>query len=136
MLISELITSACIISIVRLAFIEKVGLAYDSSWTDIVPGMISTAELCVGIFAACIPTYVPLLRKVAEQRSLASRLIESKSRRTGGSSRTQTVKTGFSSTNHGTEMWSKAKEDRSWVSVGEDDDRLELGKHQGPSSFA
>ena len=39
---------------------ELILTSISSLGDDIESGLLSTAELCVGIFAACIPTYRPL----------------------------------------------------------------------------
>ncbi|KAI1139363.1 hypothetical protein F5Y05DRAFT_412463 [Hypoxylon sp. FL0543] len=56
--------SACLVSIIRLAFTIKVGSTADGSWDDIPAGLISVVELMVGILAASIPTYRPLYRHI------------------------------------------------------------------------
>ncbi|KAI0108737.1 hypothetical protein F4776DRAFT_643591 [Hypoxylon sp. NC0597] len=56
--------SACIISIIRLAFAIKVGSTDDGSWDDIPAGLLSIVELMVGFLAASIPTYRPLYRRI------------------------------------------------------------------------
>ncbi|KAI0838463.1 hypothetical protein F5Y06DRAFT_287197 [Hypoxylon sp. FL0890] len=56
--------SACIISIIRLAFTIKVGSTADGSWDDIPAGLLSVVELMFGILAASIPTYRPLYRRI------------------------------------------------------------------------
>ncbi|OTA80569.1 hypothetical protein M434DRAFT_37906 [Hypoxylon sp. CO27-5] len=56
--------SACIISIIRLAFTIKVGSTTDESWDDIPAGLLSIVELMFGFLAASIPTYRPLYRRI------------------------------------------------------------------------
>lgn len=56
--------SACIVSIIRLAFTLKVGATADASWEDIPAGLLSAVELMAGILAASIPTYRPLYRRI------------------------------------------------------------------------
>ncbi|MCJ1407200.1 hypothetical protein MMC19_001271 [Ptychographa xylographoides] len=55
---------ACIISIVRLFYVQSVGLSDDPSWDDINSGILSGIELFFGILAACIPTYQPLFNRL------------------------------------------------------------------------
>ncbi|KAJ0106743.1 hypothetical protein J7T55_001267 [Diaporthe amygdali] len=57
-------SSACIVSIVRLAYSEKVGTTADGSWDNIPAGLASAAELMVGFLAASMPTYRPLYRRL------------------------------------------------------------------------
>ncbi|KAI1860569.1 hypothetical protein JX265_009968 [Neoarthrinium moseri] len=66
--------SACVVSLIRLAFTLKVGTTADGSW-DIVPaGLLSVAELMSAILAACIPTYRPLFRKLVEGSTVGKKI--------------------------------------------------------------
>ncbi|KAI1477934.1 hypothetical protein K445DRAFT_307757 [Daldinia sp. EC12] len=56
-------SSACIVSIIRLAYSLVVSSTADVSWDNVPPGFVSAAELLVGILAASIPTYGPLFRR-------------------------------------------------------------------------
>ncbi|KAI1433477.1 hypothetical protein GGR50DRAFT_705391 [Xylaria sp. CBS 124048] len=56
-------SSACIVSIVRLAYSLIISSTADVSWNNVKPGFVSAAELLVGILAASIPTYRPLYRR-------------------------------------------------------------------------
>ncbi|KAI1798972.1 hypothetical protein F4811DRAFT_558304 [Daldinia bambusicola] len=56
-------SSACIVSVVRLAYSLVVSSTADISWDNVHPGFVSAAELLVGILAASIPTYGPLFRR-------------------------------------------------------------------------
>ena len=77
-------TVACIVSIVRLHYTHAVNSTFDSSCEsffvssllylleklklsmlgdDVNVGIVSGVELCIGIIAACIPTYRPLFNK-------------------------------------------------------------------------
>ncbi|MCJ1237517.1 hypothetical protein MMC14_005503 [Varicellaria rhodocarpa] len=64
--------SACIISIVRLFYAQIVGSSVDPSWNDVNGGILSTAELCVRIAAACIPTYRPLFNRLIHGSAIQS----------------------------------------------------------------
>ncbi|KAL7800067.1 hypothetical protein V8C37DRAFT_3685 [Trichoderma ceciliae] len=56
--------SACIVSIVRLAFALAVGSTADGSWDNMPAGMLSVVELVAGILASSLPIYRPLYRRV------------------------------------------------------------------------
>ncbi|KAI1436713.1 hypothetical protein GGR50DRAFT_185938 [Xylaria sp. CBS 124048] len=57
-------SSACIVSIIRLAFALRVGTTTDGSWDNIPAGLLSVVELMTGILAASIPTYRALFRRI------------------------------------------------------------------------
>ncbi|QKX52999.1 uncharacterized protein TRUGW13939_00070 [Talaromyces rugulosus] len=59
---------ACIVSIVRLASVQAVGSTTDPSWDDVGGGILSCVEVCVGIVAASLPTYRPLLNRFIKNR--------------------------------------------------------------------
>ncbi|CAD6569435.1 MAG: hypothetical protein ASARMPREDX12_002446 [Alectoria sarmentosa] len=52
--------SACVVSIVRLFYVQVVSSSADPTWTDVNAGYLTQLELSVGILAACIATYRPL----------------------------------------------------------------------------
>ncbi|KAJ8127561.1 hypothetical protein O1611_g6074 [Lasiodiplodia mahajangana] len=56
--------SACIVSLVQLAYITRLGNAPDTSWSIVPSSLLGTVELMVGFFAASIATYGPLYRFV------------------------------------------------------------------------
>ncbi|KAI1258798.1 hypothetical protein F5Y18DRAFT_412152 [Xylariaceae sp. FL1019] len=56
--------SACVVSIIRLAFALKVGTTADGSWDNIPAGLLSVVELMTGILVASIPRYRILWQKV------------------------------------------------------------------------
>ncbi|KAI0972146.1 hypothetical protein F4678DRAFT_472144 [Xylaria arbuscula] len=60
-------SSACIVSIVRLAFSLVVSSTSDPSWNNVDTGFVSAVELLVGILAASIPTYRPLYRRYIQR---------------------------------------------------------------------
>jgi len=51
----------CIVSIVRLFYVNKVGNTKDASWDYVLPSTLSGLECSVGIISACLPTYRPLV---------------------------------------------------------------------------
>ncbi|POS80965.1 hypothetical protein DHEL01_v200638 [Diaporthe helianthi] len=60
-------SSACIISIIRLAFSVNVGSTSDVSWTNVPSAFVTAAELMVGLLATSIPTYRPLYRRFVQR---------------------------------------------------------------------
>ncbi|KAJ3565028.1 hypothetical protein NPX13_g7646 [Xylaria arbuscula] len=54
--------SACIVSLVQLAYITKLGNAPDSSWTIVPTFLLGDVELMIGFLATSIATYRPLYR--------------------------------------------------------------------------
>ncbi|KAI0157907.1 hypothetical protein GGR52DRAFT_180575 [Hypoxylon sp. FL1284] len=56
--------SACVVSIVRLAYVSKVGTTADSTWDVVNPSILSIVELMAGFLAVSIPTYQPLYRRI------------------------------------------------------------------------
>ncbi|RYO83906.1 hypothetical protein DL766_001733 [Monosporascus sp. MC13-8B] len=68
--------SACIISMVRLAFALEVGSTADGSWDNIPAGLLSVVELMTGILAVSIPTYRPLYRRLVEGPSWVKQSIQ------------------------------------------------------------
>ncbi|KUI56623.1 hypothetical protein VP1G_04044 [Cytospora mali] len=54
--------SAFIVSIIRQAYVGKVGSTADSTWDDMPAALVSVVELMAGFLAASIPTYRPLWR--------------------------------------------------------------------------
>ncbi|MCJ1439957.1 MAG: hypothetical protein MMC23_000438 [Stictis urceolatum] len=56
----------CVVSIVRLPYLMKLG-SYDPSWDDIGASTLSQVEAGVGILCACLPTYMPLWRRLRGQ---------------------------------------------------------------------
>ncbi|KAG6358972.1 hypothetical protein INS49_012492 [Diaporthe citri] len=60
-------SSACIVSIIRLAFSLMVGSTPDVSWTNVPSAFVTAAELLVGILATSIPTYRPLYRRFIQR---------------------------------------------------------------------
>lgn len=54
--------SAFVVSIVRQAYVSKVGSTADSTWDNMPAALVSVAELMAGFLAASIPTYRPLFR--------------------------------------------------------------------------
>ncbi|KAF2468387.1 uncharacterized protein BDR25DRAFT_205126, partial [Lindgomyces ingoldianus] len=59
---------ACIASIVRLFFVDKIGNSHDPSWDYAIPALIANVELCVGVLAANLPTYRPLITSMMSSR--------------------------------------------------------------------
>ncbi|KAF2965286.1 hypothetical protein GQX73_g8295 [Xylaria multiplex] len=64
--------SACVVSIIRLAFALRVGTTSDGSWDNIPAGLLSVVELMTGILAASIPTYRPLYQRLFYGPAVAS----------------------------------------------------------------
>ncbi|KAI8961538.1 hypothetical protein F5Y11DRAFT_325635 [Daldinia sp. FL1419] len=65
-------SSACIVSIIRLAYSLVVSSTSDVSWDNVPPGFVSATELLVGILAASIPTYGPLYRRYVSGTTMKS----------------------------------------------------------------
>ncbi|KAH8694199.1 hypothetical protein BGW36DRAFT_463777 [Talaromyces proteolyticus] len=63
---------ACVVSIVRLAYAQSVGSTVDASWDDVGGGILSCVEICIGILAACVPTYRPILNRFTRSRDYGS----------------------------------------------------------------
>ncbi|RYP25741.1 hypothetical protein DL767_008294 [Monosporascus sp. MG133] len=60
-------SSACVVSMVRVAYSLMVGSTANGSWDNVAPGFVSSAELLIVILAASIPTYRPLYRRFVQQ---------------------------------------------------------------------
>lgn len=56
------IHSAFVVSIVRQAYVSKVGSTADPTWDNMPAALVSVAELMAGFLASSIPTYRPLFR--------------------------------------------------------------------------
>ncbi|KAL9118458.1 MAG: hypothetical protein Q9187_004996, partial [Circinaria calcarea] len=54
----------CIISIIRLFFLERVASTADPAWDNVDGATLSTIEICVAIISACLPTYRPLYKLI------------------------------------------------------------------------
>ncbi|KAI0119340.1 hypothetical protein F4814DRAFT_236275 [Daldinia grandis] len=65
-------SSACVVSIIRLAYSLVVSSTKDVSWDNVPPGFVSATELLVGILAASIPTYGPLYRRYVSGTTMKS----------------------------------------------------------------
>ncbi|KAL6714744.1 hypothetical protein ACLMJK_008169 [Lecanora helva] len=63
---------AFVVCLVRLFFVLQYSSTNDPTWDDILSGFISTVELCVGIIAACVPTYKPLFKRLFPNSHLLS----------------------------------------------------------------
>ncbi|KAF2108972.1 hypothetical protein BDV96DRAFT_652214 [Lophiotrema nucula] len=59
---------ACVASIVRLFYVDKIGNSDDATWDYAIPALIANVELCVGVLAANLPTYRPLITSVTSGR--------------------------------------------------------------------
>lgn len=56
------IHSAFVVSIVRQAYVGKVGSTADPTWDNMPAALVSVTELMAGFLASSIPTYRPLFR--------------------------------------------------------------------------
>ncbi|KAL2038022.1 hypothetical protein N7G274_009242 [Stereocaulon virgatum] len=103
----------CVISIVRLFYVRKVG-STDPSYDDVDSATISAVECCVGIICACLPTYRPLWNRYG-----------------GGSSNERVTKD--TSKAHGSKPTElkhlKSSENRSWGNFNDNDG---IANHEGP----
>ncbi|KAF2704364.1 hypothetical protein K504DRAFT_442554 [Pleomassaria siparia CBS 279.74] len=59
---------ACVASIVRLFYVDKIGNSHDPTWDYAIPALIANAELCIGVLAANLPTYRPLVSTLVSSR--------------------------------------------------------------------
>ncbi|OTB10487.1 hypothetical protein K445DRAFT_70117 [Daldinia sp. EC12] len=64
--------SACIVSIVRLAYSLDFDTTGDPSYDNIYMSLLSLVELMAGILATSIPTYRPLFRQIMASRGRSS----------------------------------------------------------------
>ncbi|KAF2245034.1 hypothetical protein BU26DRAFT_434462 [Trematosphaeria pertusa] len=59
---------ACVGAIVRLFYVDKIGNSYDATWDYGIPALVANVELCVGVLAANLPTYRPLITTITSSR--------------------------------------------------------------------
>ncbi|KAF4626140.1 hypothetical protein G7Y89_g12023 [Cudoniella acicularis] len=74
----------CIVSIVRLFYVNKVGNTKDPGWDYVIPSTLSDLECCVAIISACLPTYRPLVTSLIPGKNARAQQHTSKAAGTYG----------------------------------------------------
>ncbi|RFU74508.1 integral membrane [Trichoderma arundinaceum] len=95
----NILFSACIVSIVRLAFTLAVGSTADGSWDNMPAGMLSVVELMTGILAASLPIYRPLYRRIVSRDIAGSTERSSENPYANGSRSVKITGGGYSKNN-------------------------------------
>ncbi|KAL7948446.1 hypothetical protein V8C42DRAFT_314482 [Trichoderma barbatum] len=123
--------SACIVSIVRLAYTLAVGSTADGSWDNMPAGMLSVVELMAGILAASIPIYRPLYRRVVARDTVGSTQRSSENPYALGSRSVKITAGPFTKTNSdgivvteevNIDLSPYNRKDGAWVRVGDEDE--------------
>ncbi|KAK4031578.1 hypothetical protein C8A01DRAFT_51390 [Parachaetomium inaequale] len=55
---------ACVVSIARLFYAQRVESTYDTTWDNVWAAMLSGLEMCTAIVACCTVTYRPLIERI------------------------------------------------------------------------